>query len=50
MGKELMDPWLVQKLLSECVTAAVIISLDHPVGSLVTFLFVREAGAVWNIH
>ena len=37
-----MDPWLVQKLLSECVTAAAIISLDHPVGSLVTFLFVRR--------
>lgn len=50
MGKELMDPWLVQKLLPECVTAAVIISLDHPVGSLVSFLFVREAGAVGTIH
>lgn len=45
-----MDPWLVQKLMSECVTAAVIISPDHPVGSPVSFLFVREAGAVWNIH
>lgn len=45
-----MDSWLVQKLMSECITAAVIIILDHPIGSLVSFLLVRATGAVWNIH
>lgn len=45
-----MDSWLAQKLISECVTAAGIIILDHPVGSLVSSLLVRATGAIWNIH